>query len=447
MAGIKNRFLGSIQRLYKIDGTIEIESQRKRVLLNIIFTIFFIFMPPYMTAVFVQGYYMLALLDFLALALIVFTALYLRKTGDFNLAGYMTSVFMGGFFLYLIAGGGIDNTGPLWTFPYPLLVLFLLGLRKGTIAIAIFLAFVAVIFFFPGSPLMLTVYPKDFEIRFFSSFLAVSSISYFSENIRARINQAITSKTRELEQTLEALKNAENERSLLQEELLSAKKLEAIGTLAGGMAHEFNNQVSVILGNVDMLHHFMEPNETDMKRITAIRDASDRIAGLTDQMLSFSRKQILQMEPVNINQLIKRSEYSIRRTTPEDIQVIIELEPELGVIDADPGQIIQVILDLVENSCHAMEHQDMGTLIIKTKNEDRWICLSVQDTGTGMDEETLQKIFEPFFTSKQPGKGIGLGLSFVYGTVKQHNGAIDVTSSPVKGTTVTIYLPTVDPAA
>lgn len=436
--------ISTILHLYTIDKTKDIESQRKRVLLNIVFTLLFIFLPPYMFIVFAQGNYLTAFLDLAAFLLMATTAYYLHRTGDQDAAGYMVSVVMGGFFLWLIASGGINNTGYLWTYPVPLLLLFLLGLKRGTLATGIFLALVALIFFFPGKPFLMTKYPEDFEIRFFSSFLAVASFAFFSEKIRARTHDSILAKTKELEQTLTALSHAENERTLLQEELLSAKKLEAIGTLAGGMAHEFNNQVSVIMGNLDMLRRLMKQEPDIMKKIISIQDASERISVLTDQMLSFSRKQILRMERLDINQLISRTEYSIHRQAGEGVEVSIDLEQDLGEIEADPGQIIQVVMDLVANALDAMEHSPRRKLSISTRNLDNpepVVHLRVKDTGTGMDEETVQKIFEPFYTTKPPGKGIGLGLSFVYGTIKQHNGSIEVHSFPGQGTMVDIFLP------
>lgn len=437
-------FMSNAVRLYSIDKTRDIESQRKKVLLHIVFTLVFIFLPPYMFIVFAQKEFLTALLDLAALLLMAATALYLHRTDDFDTAGYLVSIVMGGFFLYLIAAGGIENTGPIWTFPLPLVLLFLLGLRRGTFATSVFMTLMAIIFFYPGKPFLMTQYPDQFDIRFFTSFFAVASLAFFSESVRTRITENITAKTKELEQTLTALSSAEKERSLLQEELLSAKKLEAIGTMAGGMAHEFNNQVSVIMGNLDMLQRLLEEDPAALKKIAAIQGASEHIAVLTDQMLSFSRKQILRKESLNINQLISRTEYSIHRLAGERVDVNIDLEQDLKNIEADSGQIIQVIMDLVTNAMDAMQKSPMRILSISTGNRNNpepSVLLRIKDSGAGMDKETQQKIFEPFFTTKPPGKGIGLGLSFVYGTIKQHNGSIDIQSSPGQGTTVDIYLP------
>ncbi|MGE5339919.1 MAG: two-component regulator propeller domain-containing protein [Candidatus Omnitrophota bacterium] len=240
-------------------------------------------------------------------------------------------------------------------------------------------------------------------------------------------------------------KRAEEEKARLQNQLFSAKKMEAIGNLAGGMAHEFNNLIAVIGGNAYMLARDLDIDSPEHKQIKAIVNASNRCATLTNQLLSFSRKQMLNLKPVNLNEMILDLKNSIHRLIKDDVALVIRLEPELSPIRVDPEMMIQVIMGIVENARDAMP--DGGILTVQTENvtvEDRegqFVCLSIQDTGIGMDEETVQHIFEPFFTTKEVGQGVGLDLSFVYGTVSQHNGWVDVLTFPGSGTTMKIYLP------
>ncbi|MCP5046909.1 MAG: hypothetical protein GY940_07035 [bacterium] len=456
MTGKKTRFKDILRELFTISGTNDIEVEGKIVLLNIIFTLSVVFITPFIFVTYAQDDYWQCVVDVVVLLLMLLSFFYLRHTGDHWLAGYFVTSTLGFLFLYLITSGGLNNSGPLGSVAFPLLALFLLGMRKGTVAVLIFLAITVCMFFLPGAPLLITSYSNNLKLAFTASFLGIYCLAFFAEWVRAKSQEKITGKTVELEQALQNLKHTEGERSMLQDELLSAKKMEAIGTLAGGMAHEFNNQVSVVLGNTDLLLRMLEMDELTTKKLKSIQRASDRIAVLTDQLLSFSRKQILRLEKVNINQLIRRAEYSIGNELGIHIQLVLVLEPKPDSIEVDSGQIIQVIMDLILNSRDAMKNQDSGTLTITTENillpkerlipgdgnrKGRFVCLSVEDTGTGMDKETQQKIYEPFFTTKNPGQGIGLGMSFVYGTVKQHNGWMELSSTPGKGTAVKVFLP------
>lgn len=249
-------------------------------------------------------------------------------------------------------------------------------------------------------------------------------------------------------------KRAEEENYRLQNQLLSAKKIEAVGTLAGGMAHEFNNLIAVINGNAQMLIELEDKRSYSFKRLKAIVNAGERCATLTNQLLSFSRKQMLKLKQLNLNDLVLDIEDAIRRILGDKNRLQIALEANPGDINVDSEMMIQVILGMVNNARDAMV--EGGTLSISTKTvefkrslqypspderEGIYVCLVISDDGMGMDEEVLQHIFEPFFTTKQVGKGIGLDLSFVYGTITQHKGWIEVESEPGKGATFRIYLP------
>jgi PAS domain S-box-containing protein len=249
-------------------------------------------------------------------------------------------------------------------------------------------------------------------------------------------------------------KKAEEENERLQQQLLHAKKMEAVGTLAGGMAHEFNNLMAVIGGQAIMLKEKINDKTLIEKQVKAIIKSSNRCTTLTNQLLSFSKKQMLKLKAVNLNDLITRMNSTIHRITGPRVEVKTFLEPDPGQIKVDAELMIQVILGIVENAVDAMPRGGTLTIITETvfftgesekenpdSREGTFVCLSITDTGVGMDEETMQHIFDPFFTTKKVGQGTGLDLSFVYGTVSQHNGWLKVSSSPGKGTTMKLYLP------
>jgi signal transduction histidine kinase len=234
-----------------------------------------------------------------------------------------------------------------------------------------------------------------------------------------------------------------------EEHTLQAQKMEAVGRLAGGVAHDFNNLLTLISGYTEILLARMAPADPYRPEIEEIRKAANRGAGLTSQLLAFSRRQKVEPRVLDLNQLVADMERMLRRMIGEDVTLVAELAPAVCKIKADPGQIGQVIMNLVLNARDAMPRG--GRITIRTSNvdlkDDSWlargqyVCLSLEDTGHGMDEGTLQHLFEPFFTTKDPGKGTGLGLSTVYGIVKQSQGDVRVESEPGQGSRFLIYLP------
>jgi signal transduction histidine kinase/CheY-like chemotaxis protein len=230
------------------------------------------------------------------------------------------------------------------------------------------------------------------------------------------------------------------ERSLEEtsEQLRQSQKMDAIGRLAGGVAHDFNNLLLAINGYAEFLSDSLTDNR--LKGFAnEIQSAGERAAALTQQLLAFSRRQVLQPRILKLNDAVNEIELMLRRLIGAGIEVRFDLEPRLLNVEADPSQIGQVLLNLAVNARDAMAGS--GTLTVSTRNDGDHVLLQVTDTGEGMDDETRHRIFEPFFTTKEVGSGTGLGLSTVYGIVTQSGGSIAVRSAPGEGATFTVRLP------
>ena len=246
----------------------------------------------------------------------------------------------------------------------------------------------------------------------------------------------------------------DQERRSLESQLMQAQKLESVGRLAGGVAHDFNNMLAVILGYSELALQELPPQDGMFQTMEQIQDAAERAKGLTRQLLAFARKQVLEMKNLDLNEVLSNFNKMIQRLIGEDIKIDMSLADQLPLIDADPAMMEQVLLNLAVNARDAMP--DGGTMTIETREVSLdqgyatakfevtpgdYVMLAVTDTGLGMDEQTRQKIFEPFFTTKGAAEGTGLGLATVYGIVKQHGGNIWVYSEPGQGATFKVYFP------
>lgn len=249
------------------------------------------------------------------------------------------------------------------------------------------------------------------------------------------------------------------ERRSLEEQFRQAQKMEAVGRLAGGVAHDFNNLLTIINGYGDIVARSLPADHPAKELVLQIAKAGERAASLTQQLLAFSRKTVLEPKVLDLNIQIREMVKLLRRTIGEDIQLVTSFDPGLGRVKADPGQLEQAIINLCVNARDAMPQG--GKITIETRNVEfdefhaqgsvdllpgNYVLLAVMDTGQGMDAATQARIFEPFFTTKEPGKGTGLGLAMVYGFIKQSMGHIAVQSVPGHGTTFKLYLPRIEQA-
>ncbi|HET9963381.1 MAG TPA: response regulator [Nitrospiraceae bacterium] len=280
---------------------------------------------------------------------------------------------------------------------------------------------------------------------------------YIFKQRLGRLVPSVQRTLRELDERLER-KRAEEALRLSEKQFRQAQKMEAVGRLAGGLAHDFNNLLTVIMGHSQVLLGELRPEDPIRVKIEEMQKAGERAVTLIRQLLAFSRKQPLEPKVLSVNAVVGNLESMLRRLIGEDIQFVIRSDPHDGHVKADPGQLEQVIMNLVVNARDAMSNG--GLLAIETSQAElrrtpmhhlqplppgSYVKITVTDTGCGMDSHILSHLFEPFFTTKGEHKGTGLGLSTVFGIVTKSGGAIDVWSQVGHGTTFDVYLPRINP--
>ena len=281
-----------------------------------------------------------------------------------------------------------------------------------------------------------------------------------NEELESRVRERVAEldkTTTVLREEISERRSAEEEKRKLQMQLLQAQKLDSLGKLAGGVAHDFNNLISAVLGFSELALETIDKTQPEWEYVQIIHSVGEKAASLTNQLLAFSRRQVLEMRVINLNSVVEDLGKMLRRIIGEDIELSFTPRLPLCNVLADVNQVEQILLNLVINARDAMPCG--GSLTIGTAETEldpdycarheaikpgRYVVLSVTDSGEGMSREILERIFEPFFTTKEQGKGTGLGLATVYGIVRQHNGHIDVISEPGKGAVFRVYIPAVE---
>lgn len=312
--------------------------------------------------------------------------------------------------------------------------------------------------FLIGNTFLVLIFSTLLLMRYLGgkSLVAELELQYDLERHREQLEALVAERTIELAATVSKLRAEIAERHRLQDQLVHAQKLESVGRLAGGIAHDFNNLLTAILSYTELSIMKLPENDPVRSHLTSIQAASETAAGLTHQLLAFSRKQILEMKEVDLNDSVGQMRDMLARMTGENIILDVRTGPAIRSIRADKGQIEQVLMNLAVNARDAMPSG--GRLLIETsaagpddaflrsqgvQDTSAYAILSVTDSGAGMSPEVRERIFEPFFTTKEPGGGTGMGLATVYGIVKQHGGHVSVESASGKGTTFRIYLPVI----
>ncbi len=478
-------------------GKYDIEIIRRIKLLNIIVFTGIIVMIPLGIVAFIQGNSLLGIFDLSIAIILFFNSLFIIISKKYNFASYLGISFVGIFFFYLVSTGGPNNTGHFWFYTFPLFSVFLLGSKKGAIATLLLLIPTILLFIVDYDSPYLTFYSFDFKIRFITSFLVIFTLSYFFENIREKTQHKLTLKNLDLNKTIKELqetdsklqniqeeleirvkertkelimanihlkseikmhKFTEQERKRLEAQLIQAKKMEAIGTLAGGVAHDLNNILAGLVSYPDLL--LMEiPKDSPLREpILIIQKSGKKAAVIVQDLLTLARRGLSITKVVNLNDIIteylKSPEYKKLKSYNLNLHIKTSLATDLLNIEGSPVHLSKTVMNLVSNASEAMPKG--GNLYISTENryidrtikgysdiaEGDYAIMTVADTGIGMSEEDISKIFEPFYTKKVLGRsGTGLGMAVVWGTVKDHNGYIDVQSSEGKGTTFKLYFP------
>ncbi len=473
------------------------ETLRKVVMLNIFLALGFIILLLMGVIALVQQAVLLGVAD-IFLAIVFFTLLfYLYKTGDEPTTSRCGVGIALLFFCYLFVIGGVQSTAFMWLYTFPLFSLYLLGLRQGMWTTCLLFCFCVGFLVIDLSSDSFNVYGKDFAIRFIPSFLSVCILAFLIENCRSDTRDAMLEKQKLLADTVSELRakefeleearnqlelrvqlrtteleiankqlrveieerqRAQQERLRLESELLRAEKMELLGRLAGGVAHDLNNVLSGIVSYPDLLLLTLPPDSEMRGPLKNIRRAGKRAAAIVQDLLTLARRGITLREKVQLNDIIlahlQSPEFITLQKSYPGVTVKIHLDPDLWSISGSPVHLEKAVMNLLVNSFEAIEKE--GTIVVSSEN--RWVDSSLQENGTalsrkyalliisdsgmGISPENLEKIFEPFYSSKTMGRsGTGLGMTVVWGTIKDHGGYLEVQSVPGEGTTIMAFLP------
>jgi two-component system, cell cycle sensor histidine kinase and response regulator CckA len=476
------------------------ETLRKVVLLYVFLAVGGLVLIIMGIIAFAQQAVLLGIIDFAMAVLVVALLVYLYKTGDEPTASRVGVFGIGFFFCTLFFIGGVSATAFMWLFTYPLISLYLLGLRQGIMTALLLFTYCAGLLALDRASELIDIYSVDFALRFIPSYLLVCLLAFLVEKSRYQTWKALFDKqqllaktvqelqakeaelqesrntlelrvaerTKELEQANERLRIeieerelAQQERSRLEAELLRAQKMETLGRLAGGVAHDLNNVLSGIVSYPDLLLFKLSPEDEMRGPLQSIRRAGLRAAAIVQDLLALARRAITVKESVQVNDIVsaylQSPEFITRQKQYPGVTVTVSLAPDVLCVLGSSVHLEKVLMNLLVNSFEAVGKD--GTIILTTENRHLdqavhgfetilpggYVVLTVSDNGMGIAAESLNMIFEPFYSSKNMRQsGTGLGMTVVWGTIKDLGGYLDVVSSQGVGTAITIYLPALE---
>ncbi len=487
-------------RLFHFNGIREdddSETVRKIILLYVFLGLGFLLLFVMGIIALAQHALLLGIADFITAALVFALLFYLYKSGDEPTTSRVGVIGIGLFFCILFYIGGVNATAFMWLYTFPLFSLYLLGLRLGMVTSLFLFAFCGGVLAIDLSSDWINVYSKDFAIRFIPSYLVVCILAFLVEKnrfaswkamfdkqqllartihelqmkeaelqeARSNLELRVMLRTEELEKANEQLRieieereQAQQERSRLESELLRAQKMETLGRLAGGVAHDLNNVLSGIVSYPDLLLLQLPPEDEMRGPLQNIRRAGIRAAAIVQDLLTLARRAITVKENVQLNDIItahlQSPEFITLQKKYPGVTVDVNLDPDLRCIFGSSVHLEKAVMNLLVNSFEAIEKEGHIGLITENRYVEtvihgfettlpgQYVVLTISDDGVGIAEDNLNMIFEPFYSSKNMGySGTGLGMTVVWGTIKDLGGYLDVTSSPGEGTTITVFLP------
>ena len=451
------------------------------------------------TAAFLHNATLLGYADLFTALLLLSLVIYLHYSGNQVFCSYLAAFLANIFFCYLFFTGGVNSTAFMWLYTYPTLAFFLLGLYRGSLATLFLFLFSLVFLIIDLSSQTINVYSTDFMVRFIPSFLVVFFFSFLLEHSRTRAQAALLQKqevltnlvnklknketqlkraqdrlelrvsertaelldiNEQLKDEIETRKKAEQERRRLENELLRAQKMEVLGRLAGGVAHDLNNVLSGIVSYPDLLLMDLSANSPMRAPLEIIKKSGERAAAIVQDLLALARRGVVIKQVIALNDVLTEYLQSLEfiELCHAHPGIVVEhyFASQLQPVEGSPVHLQKAVMNLMVNAFEAIE--DTGRVFVMTENvrletpintyeeiaPGDYVVLTIQDSGMGMSPEVLGKIFEPFYTRKEMGRsGTGLGMTVVWGTIKDHGGYIDITSRPGKGTTISVFLPAV----
>ena len=439
------------------------ELTRKIILLNGTSLIGLFFLSAFTVIAYIQGAYILSLMDFISSILIIVMLFFSYKGGSYTISSYVGTSFMYILYLYLFISGGVNGTAFMWQYTYPLFSLFLLGVKAGVIATTcLFIPSLSFLIFDLYSQ-QINVYNLDFAIRYIPSFLCVFLFSYIyeksRENAQKMLKKANEDQERIIEERTVQLKKEIETREEYSKQLRQSQKMKAIGLMAGGVAHDLNNILSGIASYPELILQKLPADSEYRKPLEAIWNSGKRSAAVVADLLTVARGVASTKVPCNVNEIINdymiSPEFRTMKSHYPGVKFVKRFEKNLSHIKCSSVHIRKSIMNIIVNASEAIH--DTGTVTIRTQHKiidsalalkhnldgGSYVIVSIEDTGEGISDTDIDHIFEPFYSKKIIGRsGTGLGLAVAWNSVQDHNGAILVTSSH-NGSVFDLYFPSV----